>query len=81
MGSIHGTVAKLDVHKKTVVTVVLRSDHPEEDQSAGVFGTTRNGLDEFLREHWSDARGDGIAAQYWRPVWMALERQFTMTLA
>ena len=54
MESVHGTVAGLDVHKKTVVAVVLDSDHSEEDHASAVFGTTRHGLNEliaFLRQH------------------------------
>jgi hypothetical protein len=63
MESVHGTVAGLDVHKKTVVVVVLQSDHSDEDHAAGVFGTTRYGLNEliaFLRQHGVTQRGDGI---------------------
>jgi transposase len=84
MESVHGTVAGLDVHKKTVVVVVLQSDHSDEDHAAGVFGTTRYGLNEliaFLRQHGVTHAAMESTAQYWRPVWMALEGQFTMTLA
>jgi hypothetical protein len=49
MESVHGTVAGLDVHKKTVVVVVLQSDHSDEDHAAGVFVTTRYGLNELSR--------------------------------
>jgi hypothetical protein len=42
MESIHGTVAGLDVHKKTVVAVVLQSDHSEEDHAAAV--SVRRGM-------------------------------------
>jgi hypothetical protein len=31
MESIYGTVAGLDVHKKTVVVVVLQSSQPNQD--------------------------------------------------
>jgi transposase len=84
MESVHGPVAGLDVHKKTVVVVVLQSDHSDEDHAAGVFGTTRYGLNEliaFLRQHGVTHAAMESTAQYWRPVWMALEGQFTMTLA
>ena len=37
MESIHGTVAGLDVHKKTVVVVVLQRDHSEEDHATAVL--------------------------------------------
>ena len=84
MESVHGTVAGLDVHKKTVVAVVLQRDHSDEDHAAGVFGTTRYGLNEliaFLRQHGVTHAAMESTAQYWRPVWMALEGQFTLTLA
>jgi len=84
MESVHGTVAGLDVHKKTVVAVVLDSDHSEEDHASAVFGTTRHGLNEliaFLRQHEVTHAAMESTAQYWRPVWMALEGQFTLTLA
>ena len=37
MESVHGTVAGLDVHKKTAVAVVLDSDHTEEDHASAVL--------------------------------------------
>ena len=83
MEAIHDAVAGLDVHKKTVVAVVLQSDS-EEDQAAAVFGTTRHGLNEltaFLQQHGVTHAAMESTAQYWRPVWMALEGRFTLTLA
>ena len=62
----------------------VQSDHSDEDHAAGVFGTTRYGLNEliaFLRQHGVTHAAMESTAQYWRPVWMALEGQFTMTLA
>ena len=44
----YGSVAGLDVHKKSVVVVVLQSDQPGEDQATGIFGTTRFGLNELM---------------------------------
>jgi hypothetical protein len=41
---------------------VLQSDHADEDHAAGVFGTTRYGLNEliaFLRQH-GVTHGNGI---------------------
>jgi transposase len=84
MESVQGMVAGLDVHKKTVVVVVLHADHPDQSDVAGVFGTTRYGLNEliaFLRQHGVTHAAMESTAQYWRPVWMALEGQFTLTLA
>ncbi len=84
MESLYGTVAGLDVHKKTVVVVVLQSMQPDQDYASGIFGTTRFGLKElvaFLRQHGVTHAAMESTAQYWRPVWMALEGEFTMTLA
>ncbi len=78
MESVHGTVAGLDVHKKTVIAVVLQRDHSDEDHAAGVFGTTRFGLNEliaFLGQHGVRHAAVESTTQYWRPVWMALEGQ------
>jgi transposase len=84
MESLHGTVAGLDVHKKTVVVVVLQSGQPDNDYASGIFGTTQFGLHElvtFLRQHGVTHAAMESTAQYWRPVWMALEDEFTLTLA
>jgi transposase len=84
MESLYGTVAGLDVHKKTVVVVVLQSMQPDQDYASGIFGTTQFGLKElvaFLRQHGVTHAAMESTAQYWRPVWMALEGEFTMTLA
>ena len=82
MESSYGSVAGLDVHKKSVVVVVLRGDQPGEDQATGIFGTTRFGLNElitFLRQHGVRDVAMESTAQYWRPVWIALEGQFVRT--
>ena len=83
MKTVHGVVAGLDIHKKSVV-VVLHADCPDEEYAAGVFGTTRFGLNEliaFLRQHEVTHAAMESTPRYWRPVWMALEGQFTLTLA
>jgi hypothetical protein len=41
MESLHGNVAGMDVHKRTVVVVVLQSTQPDQDYASGIFGTTR----------------------------------------
>jgi hypothetical protein len=54
MESIYGTVAGLDVHKKTVVVVVLQSSQPDQGYAGGIFGTTHFGLKElaaFVQQH------------------------------
>jgi transposase len=84
MESSYSSVGGLDVHKKSVVVVVLQGDRPDKDQASGIFGTTRFGLNEltaFLRQHGVRDVAMESTAQYWRPVWMALEGQFALTLA
>jgi hypothetical protein len=54
MESPYNLVAGLDVHKKSVVVVVLQKAQPEQDYASGIFGTTQFGLKElaaFLRQH------------------------------
>jgi transposase len=77
-------VAGLDVHKKTVVVVILQKGQPDQDHATGTFGTTQFGLKElaaFLRQHQVTQVAMESTAQYWRPVWMALEGEFQLTLA
>ena len=84
MESRYGTVAGIDVHKKTGVVVVLPGVQADEDYAAGIFGTTQFGLKQlvaFLREQGVVHAAMESTAQYWRPVWMALEGEFTLTLA
>ncbi len=49
MKSVHGVAVGLDVHKKSIVVVILHADHPEEDYASGVFGTTRFGFERTPR--------------------------------
>ena len=54
MKSVRGPVAGLDVHKKSVVVVVVDSAEPDRDCADDIFSTTHFGLKElavFLREH------------------------------
>src|SRR3982750_2695974 len=84
MQSPNDLVAGLDVHKKTVVVVILQKGQPDQDHATGTFGTTQFGLKElvaFLRQHGVTHVAMESTAQYWRPVWMALEGEFTLTLA
>ncbi len=84
MKSVYNMVAGLDVHKKTVVVVVLHNAQPDRDYASGVFGTTQAGLRElvgFLRQHNVKDVAMESTAQYWRPVWMSLESDFNLTLA
>jgi transposase len=84
MLSMDTLVAGLDVHKKTVVVVILQKGQPDQDHATGTFGTTQFGLKElaaFLRQHQVTQVAMESTAQYWRPVWMALEGEFSLTLA
>jgi hypothetical protein len=44
MQSPNDLVAGLDVHKKTVVVVILQKGQPDQDYATGTFGTTQFGL-------------------------------------
>jgi hypothetical protein len=44
MESPYNLVAGLDIHKKTVVVVVLQNAQPEQDYASSTFGTTQFGL-------------------------------------
>lgn len=83
MESIFNVVAGLDIHK-TVVVVVLHNAEPDCEYASGVFGTTQAGLRElvgFLRQYNVTDVAMESTAQYWRPVWMTLENEFSLTLA
>jgi transposase len=82
--SLSGRVAGIDVHKEFLVVVVLDSSRPNDPIDAGKFGTTFHGLqelEEFLHQHEVRQVAMESTAQYWRPVWDALEGQFVMQLA
>lgn len=40
MSSMDTLVAGLDVHKKTVVVVILQKGQPDQDHATGTFSTT-----------------------------------------
>jgi len=83
MESVYNVVAGLDVHKKMVVVVVLHNAQPDCDYASGAFGTTQAGLRElvaFLQQHNVTDVAMESTAQYWRPVWMTLENEFTLSL-
>lgn len=84
MSSVHGVVAGIDIHKRIVVVVLLNSCQPEQDHATGRFGTTQFGLQQlvaFLLQHEVTHVAMESTAQYWRPIWMALEGRFELTLA
>jgi TPR repeat protein len=57
----YGTVAGLDVHKKTVVVIVLQSMQPDQDFASGIFGTTQFGLKELV----AFLRQQGLRTRLW----------------
>ena len=82
--SLHGTVAGIDVHKKVLVVVILRSADPDQDYATGKFGTTHFALEQlavFLRQYGVTEVAMESTAQYWRGVWMTLEGEFQLILA
>jgi transposase len=77
-------VAGIDVHKKLLAVVVANVRETELQFECRRFGTTfselRN-LTVWLREHTVREVVTESTAQYWKPVWLALEGQFQLWLA
>ena len=76
------TIAALDVHKKVVMVVISAGSEAAEDRRR--FQTTRDDLEHLSA--WLTTRGVSAVvmestAQYWKPVWQALESHFTLHLA
>src|SRR6516164_6418781 len=71
-------IAGIDVHKKMVAVAIADVEIGERWQcERRQMGTTRNqlrGLAEWLVEREGDEVVMESTAQYWRPVWEALER-------
>jgi len=77
-------VAGIDVHKKVLVAVVADAEHPETILEWRRFETGHAALKEFLQ--WLQGLDVQEAvmestAQYWKPVWMALEPHMRLNLA
>jgi transposase len=84
MSVLSGIVAGIDVHKKFLVVVVLDSNRPDEPLEGRKFGTTFHALKEleaFFHRHGVQQAAMESTAQYWRPVWDALEGRFELKLA
>ena len=69
-------VAGIDVHKRMLAVVLVDADDPQRPLAEAKFGTTVDDTDEMTA--WLQAKGAGVAvmestAQYWKPVWLALE--------
>jgi transposase len=77
-------VAGIDVHKSMLAVVVTRAGQSEKEYVARKFGAGRWQLKELI--DWLLELGVGrvameSTAQYWKPVWYALEPFFQLILA
>ena len=77
-------VAGIDVHKKMLAVGVANAGDRELQLECRRFGTTvselRN-LSAWLGERAVQEVVMESTAQYWKPVWLALEREFQLWLA
>lgn len=77
-------IAGIDVHKMMLAVVVARINGNRIEYLERRFGTTRQELDE-LASWFRTLNVTEVAmestAQYWMPVWLALEQEFTLHLA
>jgi transposase len=77
-------VAGIDVHKVMLAVVLGVVESQEIRWKRQRFGTTNNEirrLSEWLAEQQVSEVAMESTAQYWRPVWIALEGQFQLHLA
>jgi transposase len=77
-------VAAIDVHKRMLAVVVVDEDNPKQALAKRTFGSGAGELKHLLA--WLIAHGVTqvvmeSTAQYWRPVWLALEKDFDLHLA
>ena len=77
-------VAGIDVHKKMLAVVVVDDDNPKQALDRRKFGSGAKELKHLSA--WLSAHGVNevvmeSTAQYWRPVWLALEPDFVPHLA
>lgn len=83
MEPVYG-IAGIDVHKKMLAVVVVDIDDPQTELERRKFGTNRSErqhLVEWLAAHRVSTVVMESTAQYWKPVWMALEAEFEVHLA
>lgn len=83
MEIVYGSMAGIDVHKKMLAVVVRRQNGEQIEYEKRKFGTTHAELQHL--EAWLTAHGVRevvmeSTAQYWRPVWYALEAQYHLHL-
>ena len=77
-------VAGIDVHKKMVAVVITNARELDPHFECRRFGTTVGALRQvaaWLREHAVQELAMESTAQYWKPVWLALEGQCRLHLA
>jgi transposase len=78
------TIAGIDVHKKLLMVVVLDVECLEQPPDRGRFGTTASELQRlivWLQEREVQEAVMESTAQYWKPIWYALEGQVQLHLA
>jgi transposase len=77
-------VAGIDVHKKVLMVVVREVEEPEGEGERKRFGATASELlrlSAWLREQKVEEAVMESTAQYWKPVWYALEPHLRLQLA
>jgi transposase len=77
-------IAGIDIHKKMLAVVVADARDTELNFEARRFGTTVSELHQllaWLQELAVKEVAMESTAQYWKPVWLALEGQFRLHLA
>jgi transposase len=80
----YGVVAGIDVHKRMLAVVVAVLGEQEIEYRQRKFGTSSGeleGLSEWLSQQQVSEVARESTAQYWRPVWLALEGRFRLHLA
>jgi transposase len=77
-------VAGIDVHKRMLAVVVVDDDHPQQALDQRKFGSSQSELRHLAAWLLSQGVNQVVmesTAQYWRPVWLALEQDFELHLA
>jgi transposase len=77
-------IAGIDVHKKMLAVVVANARDTELKFECRQFGTTASELrhlSAWLQERAVQEAAMESTAQYWKPIWLALERQCRLHLA
>lgn len=84
MNPVYEVVAGIDVHKRMLAVVVAVLREQEIEYRRRKFGTSYGELKElteWLRQQQVSEIAMESTAQYWRPVWLALEGLFRLHLA